>query len=72
MTLYTLITSWFCGNPCLNTLPFKFLKQCNTKDESMKRVFQKMRAMMDAMIKGAKQVDAWNAQHGTWEVPTAL
>ncbi len=28
--------------------------------------------MMDAVIKGAKQVDAWNAQHGTWEVPMAL
>ncbi len=27
---------------------------------------------MDAAIKGAKQVDAWNAQHGTWEVPMAL
>jgi hypothetical protein len=31
-----------------------------------------MRAMIDAMIKGAKQVDVWNAQHGTWEVPMAL
>jgi hypothetical protein len=31
-----------------------------------------MRAMMDAMVKGAKQVDAWNAQHGTWEVLMAL
>jgi hypothetical protein len=34
--------------------------------------FEKMRAMMDAVIKGAKQVDAWNVQHGTWEVPKAL
>ncbi len=31
-----------------------------------------MRAMMAAAIKGAKQVDASNAQHGTWEVPMAL
>jgi hypothetical protein len=31
-----------------------------------------MRAMMDAVIKEAKQVDVWNAQHGTWEVPMAL
>ncbi len=42
------------------------------KDDSTKRVFQKMRAMIDAMIKEAKQVDAWNAQHGIWEVPMAL
>jgi hypothetical protein len=31
-----------------------------------------MRAMMDAVIAGAKQVDAWNAKHGTWEVTMAL
>jgi hypothetical protein len=24
------------------------------------------------VIKGAKQVDAWNVQHGTWEVPMVL
>jgi hypothetical protein len=42
------------------------------KHESTKRVFQKMRAMIDAVINGAKQVDAWNVQHGTWEVPMAL
>jgi hypothetical protein len=63
MTLCTLIMSWFCGNPSLKSLPFKFLKQIN-----MENVFQKMRAMMDAVIKRAKQVDAWIAQHGTWEV----
>ncbi len=72
MTLCRLITSWFCGNPSTKTLLFKFLEQCDMKDERTKRVFRKMRAMMDAVIAGAKQVDAWNAQHSTWEVPMAL
>jgi hypothetical protein len=72
MTLCTLIMSWFCGNPSRKTLPFKFLKQINMMDDSTKRVFQKMRAMMDAVIKGVKQVNAWNVQHGTWEVLMAL
>jgi hypothetical protein len=55
MTLCTLITSWFCGNLSLKTLPFKFLKQCNLKDENTKRVFQKMRAMINAVIVRAKK-----------------
>ncbi len=36
MTLCMLITSWFCGNLSLKTLPFKYLKQCDMKDDSMK------------------------------------
>ncbi len=39
MTLCTIITSWFCGNLSMKTLPFKFLKQFDMKDESTKRVF---------------------------------
>jgi hypothetical protein len=35
----TLITSWFYGNWSLKTLPFKYLKQCDMKDDSTKRVF---------------------------------
>ncbi len=27
---------------------------------------------MDAVIAGAKQVDVWNEEHGTWEVQMAL
>jgi hypothetical protein len=72
MTLCTLITSWFCGNPSMQLLPFKFLKQRDLKNESAKSVFRKMSAMMDAVIKGAKKIDKWNPQSGTWEVPIAL
>jgi hypothetical protein len=39
MTLCTIITSWFCGNLSMKTLPFKFLKQFDMKHESTKRVF---------------------------------
>ena len=53
MTLCTLITSWFCGNPSLKTIPFKFLKQSEFKEEKTRRVFRKMKAMIDAVIVGA-------------------
>ena len=72
MTLCTLITSWFCGNPSLKTIPFKFLKQSEFKEEKTRRVFRKMKAMIDAVIVGAKKVDAWTPQSGTWEVRMAL
>jgi hypothetical protein len=72
MTLWMLITSWFCGNPSLKTLPFKFQKQFELKDENSMRVYRKMKAMMDAVIAGTKKVNAWNVQHGTWEVPMEL
>jgi hypothetical protein len=41
MTLCTFITSWFCRNLSLKTLPFQFVKQCNMKDDSTKRLYQK-------------------------------
>ena len=31
-----------------------------------------MKAMIDAVIVGAKKVDAWDPQPGTWEVGMAL
>jgi hypothetical protein len=31
-----------------------------------------MKAMIDAVIEGAKNVDVWNPQSGTWEVGMAL
>ena len=66
MTLCTLITSWFCGNPSLNTIPFKFLKQSEFKEEKTRRAYRKIKAMIDAVIVGAKKVDAWKPQSGTW------
>jgi len=72
MTLCTLITSWFCGNPSLKTIPFKFLKQSEFKEEKTRRAYRKIKAMIDAVIAGAKRVNAWRPQSGTWEVGMAL
>jgi hypothetical protein len=74
MTLCTLITSLFCGNPCIKTLPFRFLKECNLKEKHLKRVFRKMRAMFDVVIEGTKKANAWTTVQtsGAWDVPIAL
>jgi hypothetical protein len=65
--------SWFCGNPITKILPFKFLKQHNLKEEHSKRIFRKMRAMMNAVVEGAEKVNAWTRQpSGPWGLPMAL
>jgi len=56
MTLCTLVTSWFCGNPSAKTLPFKYPLQADFKSSSMKSDHQKMKEMIAAVIAGANQV----------------
>ncbi len=56
MTLCTLVTSWFCGNPSAKTLLLKYLVQADIKSSSMKNDHQKMRILIAAVISGANQV----------------
>ena len=64
MTLCTLVTSWFCGNPSTKTLPFKLLVGANIASKRMKNEHQKMKSMMGAVIAGAKQFyGCWSCRH---------
>ena len=73
MTLCTLVTSWFCGNPSAKTLPLKYLVWADFKSKSMKNEHHKMKGMIAAVIAGAKKVEMdMDFVNGAWDVPRAL
>jgi hypothetical protein len=72
MTLCTLVTSWFCGNPSAKTLPLKYLVWADFKSKKMKNEHRKMKVMMGAVIAGANQVMEMDCVNGAWDIPRAL
>ncbi len=72
MTLCTLVTSWFCGNPSTKTLPLKYLLQADFKISSMKSDHRKMKGMIAAVIAGANQVMEMDWHNGAWDIQWEL
>ena len=72
MTLCTLVTSWFCGNPSKKTLTLKFPVWADFESNRMKNEHQKMKGLIDAVISGAKEIGVWDGQNGAWDVPRAI
>ncbi len=66
----TLITSWFCGNESMKTVPFKLLVAMKTKNTKERYKLSQMKTLMLAVEIAAKRVGTWDAfaRRGAWEV----
>jgi hypothetical protein len=72
MTLCTLITSWFCGNQSLRTVPFKLLRPMEIAKVSERHKWSKMKLLMMGVQLAAERCDMWRPQRGTWGVGSSV
>jgi hypothetical protein len=61
MSLMTLITSWFCGNESMKTIPFKLLRATEIKNNNERYKLTHMKMFMLAVEIAAKRVGTWDA-----------
>lgn len=71
MTLCTLITFWFCGNPRKKIIPLKMLSAREIANVKERPKLTKMKAMMKAVQLGATQLGVWGGQ-SKWEVADSV
>jgi hypothetical protein len=64
MTLCTLVTNWFCGNPSTKMLPLKFLVPADFKSHCMKCEHQKMKVTLGNVIAGLLEQSRWGCGMG--------
>jgi hypothetical protein len=66
----TLITSWFCGNESMKTIPFKLLRAMEIKNNKERYKLTHIKMLMLAVEIAAKWVGTWDAlaQRGAWDV----
>ncbi len=74
MSLMTLLTSWFCGNESMKTVPLKLLRATEIKNNKEKCKLSQMKTLMLAVEIAAKRVGTWDtfAQRGTWDVGSTV
>jgi hypothetical protein len=74
MSLMTLITSWFCGNESMKTIPFKLLRAMEIKNNNERYKLTHMKMLMLAVEIAAKRVGTWDglAQRGAWDVGSTV
>ncbi len=74
MSLMTLITSWFCGNESMKTIPFKLLRVTEIKNNKERYKLTHMKMLMLAVEIAAKRVGTWDAlaQRGAWDVGSTV
>ena len=70
----TLITSWFCGNESMKTVPFKLLTATEIKNTKERYKLSQMKTLMLAVEIAAKRVGTWDAfaRRGAWEVGSTV
>ncbi len=56
MSLMTLITSWFCGNKSMKTVPLKLLRVMEIKNKKERYKLSQMKTLMLAVESAAKRV----------------
>jgi hypothetical protein len=61
MSLMTLITSWFCGNESMKTVPFKLLRATEIKNKKERYKLSQMKTLILAVEIAAKRVGTWDA-----------
>jgi len=73
MSLMTLITSWFCSNESMKTVPFKLLAATEIKNTKERYKLSQMKTLMLVEI-AAKRVGTWDAfaRRGAWEVGSTV
>jgi hypothetical protein len=74
MSLMTLITSWFCGNESMKTIPFKLLRGMEIKNIKERYKHTHMRMLILAVEIAEKRVGTWDAlaQRGAWDVGSTV
>ena len=74
MSLMTLITSWFCGNESMKTVPFKLLAATEIKNTKERYKLSQMKTLMLAVEIAAKRVGTWDAfaRRGAWDVGSTV
>jgi hypothetical protein len=70
MSLMTLITSWFCGNKSMKTVPFKLLEATEIRNTKERCKLSQMKTLMLAVEIAVKRVGTWGAFARTrWHIP---
>ena len=72
MTLCTLITFWFCGNPRKKIVPLRMISAREIANVKERPKLTKMKAMMKAVQLGATQLGVWRGLSGKWEVADSV
>jgi len=74
MSLMTLITSWFCGNESMKTVPYKLLMATEIKNKKERYKLSQMKTLMLAVEIAAKRVGTWDgfARRGAWDVGSTV
>ena len=70
MSLMTLITSWFCGNKSMKTVPFKLLMAMEIKKTKEHYKLSQMKTLMLAVEIAAKRVGSWDTL--AWRIGEVL
>lgn len=74
MSFATLITSWFCGNESMRTVPFKLLRATEITNKKERYKLSHMKALMLAVEIAAQRVGTWDAlaRRGSWDVGSTV
>jgi len=74
MSFATLITSWFCGNESMRTVPFKLLRATEITNKKERYKLSHMKALMLAVEIAAQRVRTWDAlaRRGSWDVGSTV
>ena len=74
MSLMTLITSWFCGNESMKTVPLKLLTATEIKNTKERYKLSQMKTLMLAVEIAAERVGTWDAfvWRGAWDVGSTV
>jgi hypothetical protein len=72
--LMTLITSWFCGNESMKTVPLELLRVTKIKNNKERYKLSQMKTLMLAEEIAAKRVGTWDAlaRRGAWDVGSTV
>ncbi len=74
MSLMTSITSWFCGNEIMKTVPLKLLTATEIKNAKERYKLSQMKTLILAVEIAVKRVGTWDAfaRRGAWDVGSTV
>jgi hypothetical protein len=72
MTLCTLITFWFCGNPRMKIVPLKMISAREIANEKERPKLTKIKAMMQAVQLGATKLGVSMEYNGVWDIAASV
>jgi len=72
MTLCTLITFWFCGNPRMKIVPLKMISAREIANKKEQPKLTKIKALMAAVKLGAASLGVSTDNNGAWDVAASV